>query len=165
MPYWNQCKLFTCHHNLNTHNIVFYIFKCKTLNNFNKLAVIIAVCNRKQTSWPYKQYYLKTSRCFYRKLYKLFFKCRKNWKRANFRRSSFGYNIYIETTKASELIQLYMYYKVYPIRKSFWSAIISYLSQTFNYSVQTQLYYEVCVCVLFHWKLNFSFKIFINCRT
>ena len=85
VPYWNQCKLFMCHHNLNVHNVVFWIFWCRTLNNFNKLSVIICqiiISNKKQTSWPYKQYYVKTSRCFYQKLYDVFFKCRENWKRA-----------------------------------------------------------------------------------
>ena len=77
VSYRNWCKLFTCHHNL----ICF--FSCRTLNDFNKISVIIFICNEwKQMNWPYKQNYVKTLGYFYRKLYDLFFKCRKNCKRA-----------------------------------------------------------------------------------
>ena len=34
--------------------------------------VIIVICNENQTSYPYKQNYVETSRYFYRKLYYLF---------------------------------------------------------------------------------------------
>ena len=79
VPYWNYCISLICHYNRNTHNVAFYIFSCRTLNDFYKPLVIIVVFNDKQMNWPYKQNYVKRSRYFYRKC---FFKCRKNWKRA-----------------------------------------------------------------------------------
>ena len=51
VSYYNHrnsyCKLFMCHHNLNTH-VFLCIFSCRTLNNFNKLSVIIVKYNKKQ---------------------------------------------------------------------------------------------------------------------
>ena len=35
--------------------------------------VIVVVPNTKQTNWLHKQYHVKTSPCFYQKLYLLFF--------------------------------------------------------------------------------------------
>ena len=75
----------------------FCILSCRALNNFNKFLVIVIVPNIKKTNWLFKQYHVKTSPCFYRKLYHLLFiKCTKNQKLARnsnlreFRRSSFG---------------------------------------------------------------------------
>lgn len=34
------------HHNLNTHNVVFCVFLCRTLNDFNMLPVIIVMCHK-----------------------------------------------------------------------------------------------------------------------
>ena len=40
--------------------------------------VIIIICDEKQRNWTYMQNYVKASRYFYRKLYYLFFECKKN---------------------------------------------------------------------------------------
>ena len=114
------------------------IISCRTLNNFSKLSVMIVICIKKQTNWPYKQYYVKTSRCFYQKLNHLFFKCRRNWRCAGIQIRKiledhlwrlYTYNIYIVTfiSEFTKFIQLYICCKFDPIKETFWSARIPYL--------------------------------------
>ena len=64
-----------CHTGINVNHLIaiaFYIFSSKNLNSSQKRLIIIVIYNDKQTNLPHKQYYVKTSRCFYRKLYHLF---------------------------------------------------------------------------------------------
>ena len=72
VPFWNQHKLLMCYYNLNIY-VGFYIFLCRTMNNLNKLLIIV-VPYTKQMNWLYKHYHFKTSPCFYRKLYHIFYK-------------------------------------------------------------------------------------------
>ena len=141
-----------CLDNGNRYNVTLCILSWRTLNNFFKLLVIIVIWNQKQTNWPFKQYYVKTSRYFYRKLYHHFFKCRKNWKRAGiqtvlrkraekFWKKIFSRwhkcNIYIAATSGLDFKQLYIIYKFYPIKRIFLSERIQYLTQICNCSSQT----------------------------
>ena len=87
------------------------------------------ISNQKQTNWPYKQYYVKTSRYSYRKRYHLFFQVQekletcRNSNLTNCRRKCFGYDIrykcsiYIVTTNALNFKQLYIFYKFYLIKR------------------------------------------------
>ena len=137
-----------CDYNRNTHNGAFCIFSCKTLNNFYKLLFITVICNEKQKHWPYKQYYVETSRYFYRKLYyHNFFECRKNWRRAGIQiwqiledhvlEMMRWYKGNIVTTSALDFKQLYIIYKFYPIKRLFISEKTPYFAQTFNYWSRT----------------------------
>ena len=65
--YPHQCHIginvnYWCHHNLSTHDDVFYIFLCRTLTTFYKLLVIIVICNKKQTNWSNKHRNIKPQR-------------------------------------------------------------------------------------------------------
>ena len=81
------------------HIMLFLHFLMQNFEWFFKLLFIITIWNKKQTNWPYKQYYVKTSRYFYRKLYHLFFQVQekletcRNSNLTNCRRSSFGDDI------------------------------------------------------------------------
>ena len=44
--------------NLNTCNVTFCIFLCRTWNNFYNLLVMIVICNEKQTNWLYNWLYV-----------------------------------------------------------------------------------------------------------
>ena len=125
-------------HNPNTHSAVCRIISCRTLNNFSKLSVIMVICIKKQTNWPCKQYYVKTSRFFYQRLNHLFFKCRRNLRCAGIQIRKiledhlwrlYTYNIYIVTfiSEFTKFIQLYICCKFDPIKETFWSARTPYL--------------------------------------
>ena len=102
------------------------------------LSVIMVICIKKQTNWPYKQYYVKTSRFFYQRLNHLFFKCRRNLRCAGIQIRKiledhlwrlYTYNIYIVTfiSEFTKFIQLYICCKFDPIKETFWSARTPYL--------------------------------------
>ena len=61
------------HYNRNTINVDL----CETLNNYYKLLVIIVICNEQQDHLRNKQYYFKTSKYFYQKLYHFYFNAGK----------------------------------------------------------------------------------------
>ena len=104
---------------------------------------------------------VKMSRCFYGKVYYLF---SNSGKTPNVPEFEFGrfYKIilgrlctcviYIITARVSELTQLYFRYK-FDSRKIFW---IPYLAWKLDYSGQTELHYQSCLCFV-------SLK--INCFT
>ena len=50
VPYWNWCKLLTCYYNLSIH-IVFSIFSCRTLNNFDKPSSTIFFLPNCRKNW------------------------------------------------------------------------------------------------------------------
>ena len=57
VSYWNLCNSLMRHYNLNTHNVAFCIFSCRTLSNSYKLLAIIVICNEKQNHGPCKRYF------------------------------------------------------------------------------------------------------------
>ena len=83
------------------HKVAFCIFSCRTLNNFYKLLVIIVICNEKQTNWPYKRNYVKTSRYFLPRILLCFYQIQEKLKTCrnlyliNSRRPSFEDDIHV----------------------------------------------------------------------
>ena len=102
----------------------------------------------------YQQYHVKTSPCFNRKLYHLFFKMQEKlriYAQFEIERSSIIFwilhtcNIYIVTTSASGFKHLYIFCNFYPIKQTFWCRKIPCLMQIFNYFGQTVTHYRFCV--------------------
>ena len=85
------------------YNIAFWIFLCRTLNNFCKPLVVIVICNEKQTNWQYKQIMSKSHGIF-NVNFTIFFQIQEkpemcqNLNLANSRRPSFGDNINVTFT-------------------------------------------------------------------
>ena len=137
------------HCNLNTHNLVFCIFLSRTLSNFNKLSVIIVICNKKLTNWPYKQYHVNTSRCFLSFFHMQ--KKLKTFRNLNLRDLEYHIwgiiylcDIYIVSTRAFDSTQLYICYKFYPTKQTFWSAIQvkhSYITKPVLYFTKCWIFY------------------------
>ena len=114
-----------CHHNLNVHNVIFWIFQCRTLNNFNKLSVIIVIKNKKLDN--ISNIMRKRQGVFTKKMYDLFFEMQlklKTCQNLNLRFQKiisgtlYTCYIYILTTRAIEVTQLYIRCKFYPIKKN-----------------------------------------------
>ena len=118
VPYWN--------YNRSTHNVAFCIFSCGTLNDLDKLLVVIFICNEKM-NWQCKQYFVKTLRYFYQKLCRLFFSNAgvtgnlPEFEFDEFWRTIFWKwykcNICIVTTSALDWKQLTIFYKFCPIKQ------------------------------------------------
>ena len=113
-----------CHHNLNVHNVVFWIFQCGTLINFNKLSVIIVIKNKKVDH--ISNILPKRQGVFTKKFMIFFFEMQLKLKTCQnlnlrFQKIIFGrlYTcyIYILTTRAIEVTQLYIRCKFYLIKK------------------------------------------------
>ena len=71
-------------------------------------------------------------------------------------------NIYIVTARTSEFTRLYICYKCYPIKKK--PSDLEEL-HTWHRHLTIQIkcsYITNSLCVLFHSKLNFSLKVFVN---
>ena len=100
-----------------------------------ELLVIIVISDKKRTNLSYKQYCVKLSRHFYHISFKL--KTRRNLNLTIFRRSSLEIicmKNYFVTTSALNFKQLYIFYKYYPIKRTFLSERTRYFVQAFNCS-------------------------------
>ena len=120
--------------------------------------------------WPYKQYYVKTPRSFYRKLY-YFFNYRKNWKRVG-----------IHIWKIVEYHLLWIEYMEHFYRDNIclviWATlyILQILSKHFRnvfigrksvlvsniYLFRSKFHVTKSLCVVFLWNQRLNF--FVNCR-
>ena len=94
------------HYDWNTHNVTFWIFSCRTLNNFYQLLVIIVICNEEQTNYHISN--------IMRKCHSIFIENVTIWKWHKC-------NIYIRTTIDLAFKQLHLFYpmKLYIYLKQF----------------------------------------------
>ena len=140
-----------CHHSLNTHDVVCCIFWRRTLNNFNKLSVIVVTCKKQNKQIDH----MNNTMSKRQGVFTLFF-LRKNWKLTIFGRL-YTCNIYIVTTRASLYMLQILSNKISDMKEfHIWHR---------HSTIQVKhSYIAKSVCVLFHWKLNFSLKIFVNFR-
>ena len=145
-----------CHHNLNVHNVIFWILQCRTLNNFNKLSVIIVIKNKKLDN--ISNIMRKRQGVFTKKMYDLFFEMQlklKTCQNLNLRFQKiisgtlYTCYIYILTTRAIEVTQLYIRCKFYPIKKKILFCKNSNLKQALKlFGSNTVAELSLCMCFI-----------------